>query len=200
MQIQITRTLIWVTNDARYYLATSACKLERQALSIWPFQIQRVRRRHYRPHGCATPPRYLFQRLKSNFTRESWNIGVKHIEDACPSQRNEKVFPKQWSLRVHQSENKSRQLFMFLFGKEIWQKFVSQLNSVNQWKDTISQNAPIRGEGKKRKAVTVLTPGWTQPPKSHGKLLVQPIRMQCFIFLITLLVSTCTHEFWNHSI
>ena len=127
MQIQITRTLIWVTNDARYYLATSACKLERQALSIWPFQIQRVRRRHYRPHGCATPPRYLFQRLKPNFTRESWNINVKHIEDACPSQRNEKVFPKQWSLRVHQSENKSRQLFMFLFGKEIWQQFVSQL-------------------------------------------------------------------------
>ena len=119
MQIQITRTLIWVTNDARYYLATSACKLERQALSIWPFQIQRVRRRHYRPHGCATPPRYLFQRLKPNFTCESWDKSVKHIEDACPSQRNEKVFPKQWSLRVHQSENKSRQLFMFLFGKNL---------------------------------------------------------------------------------
>ena len=54
--------------------------------------------------------------------------------------------------------------------------------------------------GKKRKAVTVLTPGWTQPPKSHGKLMVQPIWMQNFIFLITLAVSTWTHEFWNHSV
>ena len=41
MQIQITRTPIWVTNDAGYYLATSDCKLKRQGLSIWPFQIQR---------------------------------------------------------------------------------------------------------------------------------------------------------------
>ena len=199
MQIQITRTLIWVTNDARYYLATSACKLERQALSIWPFQIQRVRRRHYRAHGCATPPRYLFQRLKSNFTRESWNKSLKHIEDVCSAPRNSRDCPKQWdlwwSLRINQSENKSRQLFTLLFRKEIWQKFVSQLISVNQWKYSISHNAPIRGERKKRKAVTVLTPGWTQPPKSHGKLMVQPIRMQSFIFLITLLVSTCTHEF-----
>ena len=30
-----------MTNDARYYLATSDCKLKRQGLSIWPFQIQR---------------------------------------------------------------------------------------------------------------------------------------------------------------
>ena len=155
MQIQITRTLIWVTNDARYYLATSACKLERQALSIWPFQIQRVRRRHYRPHGCATPPRYLFQRLKSNFTRESWNKSLKHIEDVCSAPRNSRDCPKQWdlwwSLRINQSENKSRQLFTLLFRKEIWQKFVSQLISVNQWKDSISHNAPIRGERKRGK-------------------------------------------------
>ena len=115
MQIQITRTLIWVTNDARYYLATSACKLERQALSIWPFQIQRVRRRHYRPHGCATPPRYLFQRLKSNFTRESRNKSVK-INRRC-------LFSSE-KLKSLSETMGSKMIFM---NKSIWEQIETAL-------------------------------------------------------------------------
>ena len=67
MQIQITRTPIRVTNDARYYLCTSDCKLKRQGLSIWPFQRQRGerRKRHCHPPLGKTPLRYQFLQNQS---------------------------------------------------------------------------------------------------------------------------------------